>query len=59
MSPRVTGDVVGVALFVKPNRDAWAHFAEIQKNWTLSEGVLRVPPSREAGVSSAPQLKPH
>lgn len=26
------GHVVGVVLFVKPNRDAWADFAEIQKN---------------------------
>lgn len=32
ISPLVTEDVVGVALFVKPNKDVWADFAEIQKN---------------------------
>lgn len=31
ISPRVTRDGVGVALFVKPNRDVWADFAEIQR----------------------------
>lgn len=57
ISPRVTGDVVGVALFVKPNRDAWADFAEIQKNWTLSEGAFQVSPYREVGGCCLPLAK--